>query len=72
MHTKPDIYVQESTTPQAAAGLESLFQSPRLQNFHAWIDYMETFAQHQPVAFIGSVALLGFLASQAMKGSVEH
>jgi hypothetical protein len=72
MHTKSDIYVQESHTPQATAGLERFFQSRRNQEFATLVGYMEDLAQHQPVAFIGSMALLGFLASQAMQGSIER
>jgi hypothetical protein len=71
MPTEPVIYAQENSAPQTATELERFSQSLQDQDVHALVSYMEDLARRQPVAFIGSVALLGFLASHALQGSAE-
>jgi hemerythrin superfamily protein len=59
-------------TDQAAAGLERFSHNLRDQDFNTVIGYVEDFARRQPVAFIGSAALLGFLASRFLKSSAQR
>lgn len=59
-------------TGQAAAGLERLSHSLRDQDLNALVGQVEDFARRQPTAFIGSAALLGFLAARFLKSSAER
>jgi hemerythrin superfamily protein len=58
-------------TGQAAQGLERLSQTLRQRDLHAVVEQVEDFARRQPAVFIGSAALLGFLAARFLKSSAE-
>jgi|GEM_PF-1690229 len=58
-------------TNQAADGLEQFSHSLRDREFSSVIGQVEDFARRQPIAFIGSAAVLGFLASRFLKSSAE-
>ena len=59
-------------TEQAAAGLERFSHSIRDQDFNTVVRQVEDFARRQPTVFIGSAALLGFLAARFLKSSAER
>jgi hemerythrin superfamily protein len=54
---------------QAAAGLERFSHTLRDRNLSSLVGQVENFARQQPVAFIGSAALVGFLAARFLKSS---
>lgn len=58
-------------TGQAAQGLERFSQTLRERDLNAIVGQVEDFARRQPVVFIGSAALLGFLAARFLKSSAE-
>lgn len=58
-------------TGQAAQGLERFSQTLRERDLHAVVGQVEDFARRQPAVFIGSAALLGFLAARFLKSSAE-
>jgi hypothetical protein len=58
-------------TGQAAQGLERFSQTLRQRDLHAVVGQVEDFARRQPAVFIGSAALLGFLAARFLKSSAE-
>jgi hemerythrin superfamily protein len=57
---------------QAAAGLERFSHGLQEQDLRSLVHQVEDFARRQPVAFIGSAALLGFLAARFLKSSAER
>jgi hemerythrin superfamily protein/ElaB/YqjD/DUF883 family membrane-anchored ribosome-binding protein len=57
---------------QAATGLERFSQSLRERNLSSLVGQVEDFARQQPVAFIGTAALVGFLAARFLKSSSER
>jgi hypothetical protein len=59
-------------TEQAASGLERFSHSIRDQDFNTLVRQVEDFARRQPAVFIGSAALLGFLATRFLKSSAER
>jgi hemerythrin superfamily protein len=58
-------------TGQAAQGLERFSQTLRQRDLHTVVGQVEDFARGQPAVFIGSAALLGFLAARFLKSSAE-
>jgi hypothetical protein len=59
-------------THQAAEGLERVSHNLRSQDLETLIGHAEDFARRQPVAFIGSAAVLGFLAARFLKSSAAR
>jgi hypothetical protein len=59
-------------TNQAAEGLERVSHNLRSQDLETLIGHAEDFARRQPVAFIGSAAVLGFLAARFLKSSAAR
>lgn len=59
-------------TDQAAEGLERFSHSLRDQDFDTMVGQVEDFARRQPTVFIGSAALVGFLAARFLKSSAER
>jgi hypothetical protein len=59
-------------TQQAAEGLERFSQTLRERDLNTLVGQVEDFARHQPGAFIGSAALLGFMAARFLKSSSER
>jgi hypothetical protein len=59
-------------TDQAAAGLERLSQNMQDQDFSTLLGQVEDFARRQPVAFVGSAAIVGFLTARFLKSSAER
>jgi hemerythrin-like domain-containing protein len=57
---------------QAAAGLERFSHGLQERDLGSLLHQVEDFARQQPVAFIGSAALLGFLAARFLKSSAER
>jgi hemerythrin-like domain-containing protein len=57
---------------QAAAGLERFSHGLQDRDLSSLLHQVEDFARRQPVAFIGSAALLGFLAARFLKSSAER
>jgi hypothetical protein len=57
---------------QAATGLERFSHSLRERNLSSLVGQVEDFARQQPVAFIGTAALVGFLAARFLKSSAER
>lgn len=58
-------------TGQAAQGLERFAHTLRERDLQAMVGQVEAFARRQPAVFIGSAALLGFLAARFLKSSAE-
>lgn len=59
-------------TQQAADGLERFSQNLKDRDLNTLMGHVEDFARKQPGAFIGSAALLGFLAARFLKSSSER
>jgi CRP-like cAMP-binding protein len=59
-------------TQQAADGLQRFSQTLKDRDLSSLMGQVENFARHQPGAFIGSAALLGFMASRFLKSSAER
>jgi hypothetical protein len=59
-------------TQQAAEGLERFSQTLKDRDLGTLVGQVEDFARHQPGAFIGSAALLGFMAARFLKSSAER
>ena len=59
-------------TQQAAEGIERFSQTLKDRDMGALIGQVESFARNQPGAFIGSAALLGFMAARFLKSSTER
>jgi CRP-like cAMP-binding protein len=59
-------------TQQAAEGLQRFSQTLKDRDLGSLMGQVENFARHQPGAFIGSAALLGFMASRFLKSSAER
>ena len=59
-------------TQQAAEGLQRFSQTLKDRDLGSLIGQVENFARHQPGAFIGSAALLGFMATRFLKSSAER
>ena len=59
-------------TQQAAEGIERFSQTLKDRDMGALIGQVESFARNQPGAFIGSAALLGFMAARFLKSSAER
>jgi hypothetical protein len=57
---------------QAATGLERFSHSLRERSLSSLVGQVEDFARQQPVAFIGTAALVGFLAARFLKSSAER
>jgi hemerythrin superfamily protein len=57
---------------QAATGLERFAHGLQERDLSSLLHQVEDFARRQPVAFIGSAALLGFLAARFLKSSAER
>jgi hemerythrin superfamily protein len=57
---------------QAATGLERFSHGLQERDLSSLLHQVEDFARRQPVAFIGSAALLGFLAARFLKSSAER
>ena len=57
---------------QAAAGLERFSHGLQERDLGSLLHQVENFARQQPVAFLGSAALLGFLAARFLKSSAER
>jgi len=58
-------------TGQAAQGLERFSKTLRERDINAIVGEVQDFARRQPAAFIGSAALLGFMAARFLKSSSE-
>ena len=58
-------------TEQAAQGLERFSRTLHERDVKAIVGQVEDFARRQPAVFMGSAALLGFLASRFLKSSAE-
>jgi hypothetical protein len=58
-------------TEQAAEGLQRFSQTLKDRDLGSLMSQVENFARHQPGAFIGSAALLGFMAARFLKSSAE-
>lgn len=56
---------------EAAQGLERFSQTLRERDINTIMGQVEDFARRQPAVFIGSAALLGFLAARFLKSSAE-
>lgn len=59
-------------TQQAAEGLQRFSQTLKDRDLGSLVSQVENFARHQPGAFIGSAALLGFMAARFLKSSAER
>ena len=59
-------------TQQAAEGLQRFSQTLKDRDLGSLMGQVENFARHQPGAFIGSAALLGFMATRFLKSSAER
>jgi hypothetical protein len=59
-------------TQQAAEGLQRFSQTLKDRDLGSLMSQVENFARHQPGAFIGSAALLGFMAARFLKSSAER
>jgi hypothetical protein len=59
-------------TQQAAEGLQRFSQTLKERDLNSLMGQVENFARHQPGAFIGSAALLGFMAARFLKSSAER
>lgn len=59
-------------TQQAAEGLQRFSQTLKDRDLNSLMGQVEDFARHQPGAFIGSAALLGFMAARFLKSSAER
>jgi hypothetical protein len=59
-------------TQQAAEGLQRFSQTLKDRELGSLMGQVEDFARHQPGAFIGSAALLGFMAARFLKSSAER
>jgi hypothetical protein len=59
-------------TQQAAEGLQRFSQTLKDRDLGSLVGQVEDFARHQPGAFIGSAALLGFMAARFLKSSSER
>jgi CRP-like cAMP-binding protein len=59
-------------TQQAAEGLQRFSQTLKDRDLGSLMGQIENFARHQPGAFIGSAALLGFMAARFLKSSGER
>jgi hypothetical protein len=59
-------------TQQAAEGLQRFSQTLKDRDLGSLMGQVENFAHHQPGAFIGSAALLGFMAARFLKSSAER
>jgi len=59
-------------TQQAAEGLERFSRTLKDRDLGTLVGQVEDFARNQPGAFIGSAALLGFMAARFLKSSAER
>lgn len=59
-------------TQQAAEGLQRFSQTLKDRDLGSLMSQVENFARQQPGAFIGSAALLGFMAARFLKSSAER
>ena len=59
-------------TRQAAEGLERFSRTLKDRDLGTLVGQVEDFARHQSGAFIGSAALLGFMAARFLKSSAER
>jgi hypothetical protein len=59
-------------TQQAAEGIERFSRTLKDRDMSALVGQVESFARNQPGAFIGSAALLGFMAARFLKSSAER
>jgi hypothetical protein len=59
-------------TQQAADGLERFSRTLKDRDLGPLVGQVEDFARNQPGAFIGSAALLGFMAARFLKSSAER
>jgi hypothetical protein len=59
-------------TQQAAEGLQHFSQTLKDRDLGSLMSHVENFARQQPGAFIGSAALLGFMAARFLKSSAER